>query len=149
MKQIKKIKTTPSCKPSFGVIDSLNSDSTTDSLSANQGRLLKEKLENAKIKTLWENWNNPIGSGGTTEVIEDLSNYDILYCICGPGVAEVSTVTYLKGMKRSQFYMYVLGGYRASYYIHPTTDNKMYFVVSEIAGWGNMYLYKIVGVKYE
>lgn len=45
MKQIKKVKTITS-QPTFGVVDSLNSTSTTDSLSANMGRELNERLAN-------------------------------------------------------------------------------------------------------
>ena len=50
MIQIKKVKTTPSSKPSFGVIDSLNSESTTDSLSANQGKKLNDKVDKATLE---------------------------------------------------------------------------------------------------
>ena len=45
MKQIKKVKTMTS-QPAFGVVDSLNSTSTTDALSANMGRELNEKIKN-------------------------------------------------------------------------------------------------------
>lgn len=147
-KYLRKI-STPSKVGSTQVIDSLNSTSKTDALSADAGRILNEKIENVKFKTLFENWDNPIIGGSTTGVIEDLSNYDILYCICGPGINEVSTVTCLKGTKRNQFYLYVLAYYRASYYVTVTSDNKMSIVVNEINGWGNIYLFKIVGVKYE
>ena len=44
MKQIKKVKTMTS-QPAFGVVDSLNSTSKTDSLSANMGRELNEKID--------------------------------------------------------------------------------------------------------
>ena len=44
MKQIKKVKTMTS-QPTFGVVDSLNSTSKTDSLSANMGRELNEKID--------------------------------------------------------------------------------------------------------
>lgn len=147
-KYLRKI-STPSKVSSTQVIDSLNSTSKTDALSADAGRELNKKLENAKIKTLFEDWDNPIRGGSTTDVIEDLSNYDILYCICGPGINEVSTVTCFKGTKRNQFYLYILTNYRASYYVTVTSDNKMSIVVNEINGWSTIYLYKIVGVKYE
>ena len=45
MKQIKKVKTMTN-QPTFGVVDSLNSTSKTDSLSANMGRELNERLAN-------------------------------------------------------------------------------------------------------
>ena len=45
MKQIKKVKTMTS-QPAFGVVDSLNSTSKTDALSANMGRELNEKIKN-------------------------------------------------------------------------------------------------------
>ena len=48
MKQIKKVKTTTS-QPTFGVVDSLNSTSKTDSLSANMGRELNEKIDTLEI----------------------------------------------------------------------------------------------------
>lgn len=147
-KYLRKI-STPSKVGSTQVIDSLNSTSKTDALSADAGRILNEKIENVKFKTLFENWDNPIIGGSTTGVIEDLSNYDILYCICGPGINEVSTVTCFKGTKKNQFYLYVLTNYRASYYLTVTSDNKMSIVVNEINGWSTIYLFKIVGIKYE
>ena len=48
MKQIKKVKTMTS-QPTFGVVDSLNSTSKTDSLSANMGRELNEKIDTLEI----------------------------------------------------------------------------------------------------
>ena len=44
MRQIKKVKTMTG-QPTYGVIDSLNSTSKTDSLSANMGRELNEKID--------------------------------------------------------------------------------------------------------
>lgn len=147
-KYLRKI-STPSKVGSTQVIDSLNSTSKTDALSADAGRELNKKLENLKFKTLFENWDNPIRSNGATGVIEDLSNYDILYCICGPSIGEVSTVTCFKGTKRNIFYMYVNTGWRASYHLEVTSDNKMSIVVNETNGWPGICLFKIVGIKYE
>ncbi len=48
MKQIRKVKTITT-EPTFGVVDSLNSTSTTDSLSANMGRELNEKINNLEL----------------------------------------------------------------------------------------------------
>lgn len=48
MKQIKKVKTMTN-QPAFGVVDSLNSTSKTDSLSANMGRELNEKIDTLEI----------------------------------------------------------------------------------------------------
>lgn len=149
MKQIKKVKTTPSSQPSFGVIDSLNSESITDSLSANQGRMLNKMLENAKFKTLWENWDSPVASGGSTDVVENLSSYDILLCVCGPAKTETSVVSFIKGCTNSQFNQYVFSGYRASYRVSLTTDNRISMGAYELIGWGSFYLFKVVGVKYE
>ena len=48
MKQIRKVKTMTN-QPAFGVVDSLNSTSKTDSLSANMGRELNEKIDTLEI----------------------------------------------------------------------------------------------------
>lgn len=48
MKQIKKVKTMTN-QPTFGVVDSLNSTSKTDALSANMGRELNEKIDAIEI----------------------------------------------------------------------------------------------------
>ena len=55
MKQIKKVKTMTS-QPAFGVVDSLNSTSKTDSLSANMGRELNEKLSYSTEETVIGTW---------------------------------------------------------------------------------------------
>ena len=55
MKQIKKVKTMTS-QPAFGVVDSLNSTSQTDSLSANMGRELNEKLSYSTEETVIGTW---------------------------------------------------------------------------------------------
>ena len=47
------------------------------------------------------------------------------------------------------FYIYVNTSYRASYHVEVTSDNKMSIVVNEINGWSYIYLFKIVGIKYE
>ena len=55
MKQIKKVKTMTS-QPAFGVVDSLNSTSKTDSLSANMGRELNEKLNYSTEEKVVGTW---------------------------------------------------------------------------------------------
>ena len=55
MKQIKKVKTMTS-QPAFGVVDSLNSTSKTDSLSANMGRELNEKLNYSTDEIVVGTW---------------------------------------------------------------------------------------------
>ena len=55
MKQIKKVKTMTS-QPAFGVVDSLNSTSKTDSLSANMGRVLNKKLSYSTDETVVGTW---------------------------------------------------------------------------------------------
>ena len=54
MKQIRKVKTITT-EPTFGVVDSLNSTSTTDSLSANMGRELNEKINNLDLTSSGSN----------------------------------------------------------------------------------------------
>lgn len=72
MKQIKKVKTTPSSQPSFGVIDSLNSNSTTDSLSANMGRELNEMVLGTNL------YNNDSGSYDTITLNDSIENYNFV-----------------------------------------------------------------------
>ncbi len=62
MKQIKKIKSTPTTPPTFGVIDSLNSTSVTDSLSANMGNYIKQLMSG---DILYFN-NNGVNTGNIT-----------------------------------------------------------------------------------
>ena len=87
MKQIKKVKTIIN-QPTFGVVDSLNSTSKTDALSANMGRELNEKLNYSTEEKIIGTWidGRPVyrkvvnvGSGsGNFAHPHGISNLDII-----------------------------------------------------------------------
>ena len=98
MKQIKKIKSTPSTPSTFGVVDSLNSTSTTDSLSANMGRVLNEKISNS-IGYIYNSGQDSISFTPPYDCFLDLMCVDVcwgyggracgLYMNCTQGGAEL------------------------------------------------------------
>lgn len=137
MKQIRKVKTITT-EPTFGVVDSLNSTSTTDSLSANMGRELNEKIKNIEVLEEYSTeekvigkWidNKPlyrkvisIGTVSTTEVATPT------------GITNIKEVTDLKGggtMIAGQFLKWGFenaGGFCSCYY--ELSSNKVKSIVS-------------------
>ena len=66
------------------VIDGLSSTSTTDALSAKQGKVLNEKIQGT---ILYKNINGEQASSGIT-LGESVSNYDFIEIYCGKSIAQ-------------------------------------------------------------
>lgn len=66
------------------VVDGLNSTSATNALSANQGRILNEKIQGT---ILYKNINGEQASSGIT-LSESVNNYDFIEIYCGKSIAQ-------------------------------------------------------------
>lgn len=137
------------------IVDNLKSSSPTDALSANQGRILNEKVTGIKMDILNTNLIRDIGEhniGG------DISNYDLILFVGGGSngsygkTSLIVPVALIQQGEYSSNNSYSLSCFQSAnvYYqieFNFVSNTKINFMGAQVSGWGNAGIVRICGIK--